>query len=171
MQLTGVWLWGMAARELHQHGTPPVTLSTREPSSKLCQAGVFAFSRNPMCASPPSVKKHVHRKLACRVALTSRRYCVYRRGPGCTCSRHCRPGQYELRPAVREPTAAVGWGRGCACGGTATEGCELTSSSLASTHTDRLRLVMLRSLVRNIQSTRSMSGDGFSFKVIARQRV
>lgn len=53
MQLTGVWLWGMAARELHQHGTSPVTLSAREPPSKLCQTGVFAFSRNPMCTSTP----------------------------------------------------------------------------------------------------------------------
>ena len=51
MQLTGVWLWIMGGRELHKVGMAVVTLRATDPPSTLCRSGVFAFSRNPMCAS------------------------------------------------------------------------------------------------------------------------
>jgi hypothetical protein len=73
MQLTGVWLWGMAARELNQQGTPAVTVSTSDPPSKLCQSGVFAFSRNPMCASPPCGEEMCPQEAQLSRRLTSRR--------------------------------------------------------------------------------------------------
>lgn len=169
MQLTGVWLWAMAARELHTHGMPPVTLSAREPPSKLCQSGVFAFSRNPMCASSPwrenmlsdqldhdeiaRTSVHTDDKIAVashsRLAVGRARVC--RRWPGGACCRHCRPSQHELRPFVREPTAAVEWCCSCTRGGTAAEGREpLHPLPYCCTCCDRLWLAMCSGIWQGI---------------------
>ena len=101
MQLAGVWLWVMGARELRRQGTTVMALSASEPPSTLVVSGIFGFSRNPMCAWPSSYPNPVAdgpAPLALRPSLSGEpdsppslaaRFCTRRRGLGRARRRIC----------------------------------------------------------------------------------